>query len=135
MTEKLVDFLQTISGRPWNGREGLDTITGAEYAALLLFGEIEKHLGKGEACRIFTKFGTPPSARRLNQIKNLTLLDMYDLMEPEPNVQRLAWKIATENRSLPPDKRFGPRGTTNPMTLDKHIRRLLSERDGRPKKD
>jgi hypothetical protein len=52
-------------------------------------------------------------------------------MKPDPNVQKLALLLAKENEKLPRADRHGPRGTTNPQTLDKHIRRLLAERKTR----
>jgi hypothetical protein len=52
-------------------------------------------------------------------------------MKPNPNVQKLALRLAKENENLPQKDRHGPRGTTNPQTLDKHIRRLLAERKTR----
>jgi hypothetical protein len=125
--ESLSDFLCQTS--PY--REGVDTIPGAEYAAYLLFRLIEKHHGKAAAYRILTKFGTPPSAALINRIKNLSLLDRYDMMRPEPNVQRLARQLASENERLAREDRWGPRGTTNPLTLDKHIRRLLQGRNNK----
>lgn len=112
-------------------REGMDTIGGCEDAAYLLFARIYRHHGIAEARRIFMKFGSAPTARKIAQIKNLGLLDRYDMMKPTPNVQRLARELAEENKTLPPRDRWGPRGTTNPATLDKHIRRLRDERDER----
>jgi hypothetical protein len=125
--ESLSDFLRQTS--PW--REGIDRMPGAEYAAYLLFRLIEKHHGIAAARYIFTKFGAPPSAKRINQIKNLGLLDMYDMMRPKPNVQRLAKQLAAENEKLPREERWGPRGTTDPLVLDKHIRRLVQKRNNR----
>jgi hypothetical protein len=108
-------------------------IDKCELAALAFFCAIEKHVGLEEAYRIFSKFGTPPSDRKRALIKNLALLDLYDTMD-KPNVQRLAWQLAAENKTLPPEERWGPRGTTSPVTLDKHIRRLLEERNRGPKR-
>jgi hypothetical protein len=112
-------------------REGLDTMPGAVDAASNLFHEIERHHGLAEARRIFTKLASPPNARRLNHIKNESLLNQLDMMKPAPDVQRLARKLAEENKALPRGQRHGPRGSTNPVTLDKHIRRLRDKRDNR----
>jgi hypothetical protein len=110
-----------------DGRERIDTIPGAKHAAQLLFSLIAEHHGKEEAYRILAKFGAPPSASRMGKIKNLGLLDMYDLMRPKPNVQQLAFRLAAENKKLPRAEQRGT-GSTNVMTLDRHIRRLLRER-------
>ena len=112
-------------------REGLDTIPGAIDAASNLFREIEKHHGLTKARRIFAKLASPPTARRLNQIKNESLLNQSDIMKPGPDVQRLARKLAEENMALPRKQHHGPRGSTNPVTLEKHIRRLRDKRDHR----
>jgi len=112
-------------------REGLDTVPGATDAASNLFREIERHHGLAKARRIFAKLASPPTARRLTQIKNESLLNQLDMMKPEPDVHRLAWKLAEENKALPREQRHGPRGSTNPATLDKHIRRLRDKRDNR----
>src|SRR5215475_1250969 len=109
------------------GVEAVDTIGGAEDLACNLFRDIEGRHGRTEARRIFRKFVSPPGARRLNQIKNESLLDRLDRMNP-PNVQKLAERLAEENKALPPEQRHGPRGSINPTTLEKHIRRLRDKR-------
>ena len=112
-------------------REGLDTMPGAEDAASNLFHEIERYHGLAKARRIFAKLASNPTARRLSQIRNESLLNQLDMMKPAPDVQRLARKLAEENKALPREQRHGPRGSTNPVTLDKHIRRLRDKRDNR----
>jgi hypothetical protein len=124
--ESLSDFLRLPPRL--NSRETIDTMPGAKYAASLLFCLIEKHHGLAAARSIFNMFGTPPSAARINHIKNLGLLDRYDMMKPKPNVQRLAKELAAENEKLSREERWGPRGTTDPLVLDKHIRRLIQKR-------
>jgi hypothetical protein len=49
-------------------------------------------------------------------------------MMPKSNVQRLARDIADKNKKLPKGERYGPRGSTDPLILDRHIRRLISRR-------
>lgn len=122
------------AGADWNLISGLyvagwDTIEGCEHATLELLLEIKKHHGLAEARRILTKFGSPLTKERLRKIRNWTLLDCLDMMKPEPNIQKLACEIAEKNKTLPPEERYGPRGSINPLTLDKHIRRLCAERD------
>jgi hypothetical protein len=112
--------------------EYLDTIENAEHAAQLLFKVIQAMHGRDAAYRMLVglaKFFSPPSAAQRNQFKNDAILAMYD-RDDEPNVQRLALLLTTKNKALPKAKRWGPRGTTNPMTMDKHIRRLLKAREG-----
>jgi hypothetical protein len=111
--------------------EGIHTFGGAERLAYELYNKIEKYHGRAEARRIFLKFGSPPSARRLGYIKNQALLDRLEMMKPEPNVQRLAQELAEQNKAFPREQRHGPRGSTNPITLEKHIRRLRDNRDNR----
>jgi hypothetical protein len=129
----LADFIDYLGrgGLDRSGRQSLNPAHDCELAAQAMFRAIERHLGRNEAYRIFSKFGTPPSADKRRLIKNLSLLDRFDMMKPKPNVQKLAWQLAAENKNLPQEERWGPRGTTNPMTLDKHIRRLLAERQGK----
>jgi hypothetical protein len=117
------------SNNPLGGIYYPNTISGCVNAALTLFYEIDKLHGRAVARRIFTMWASGPSPRKLGFIKNAALLDRYDMMRPTPNVQRLAQELAEENKTLPRGRRHGPRGTTNALTMDKHIRRLLAERD------
>jgi|ERR1700733_2510551 hypothetical protein len=108
----------------------------SETAAAKLFNEIWTRHGEAEARRIFADICTPASPKILTKIKNDKLLFMYDTMmndkfEPEPNVQKLARLLASENEKLPEEDRYGPRGAINPQTLDTHIRRLLRKRKAR----
>jgi hypothetical protein len=56
--------------------------------------------------------------RRLGYIKNQALLDRLEMMKPGPNGQRLAQELAEQNKALPREQRHGPRGSTNPITLE-----------------
>jgi len=107
--------------RALNYVDGFDSIRGCEYAAYELFGEIERRHGLEQAYRIFTKFGMRPSARKLARIKNDSLLDRYDLMDGKQSVQRLAKEVAKDGS--------GPRGSSDVLTVDKHIRRLIKKRE------
>jgi hypothetical protein len=109
---------------------GIDTIDGCEHAAYLLFTEIYTRHGIVEARRIFMKFGAEPTRTRLRLITNLALLDRYDMMKPRPNVERLAKQVAEQNKKLPREQQRGA-GGTDWKNLDKHIRRMLDERDER----
>jgi hypothetical protein len=88
--------------------------------------------GEQIARRIFAQWGTPPTAKKIGMIKNWGLLDLYDLMK-EPNVQELARKLAEENKALPRAQQRGP-GATDPVTLEKQIRRQVTLRKARIKK-
>jgi hypothetical protein len=113
--------------------EGSESVYGCEYLAYLLFMTIRAQHGDRIARRIFAKWGTPPTANQLNRIANMGLLDRLDMMEPKPNVQRLARELAKENKLLPRSKQRGA-GTTNPITLEKHIRRVRDLRIAHMKK-
>jgi hypothetical protein len=41
------------------------------------------------------------------------------------SVEQVAAELAEENKSLPPELRYGPTGTTSPTTMAKQIRRLI----------
>jgi hypothetical protein len=53
---------------------------------------------------------------------------LYDTMMPRRNVQKLARQLAEANKKLAVKDRYGPRGSTDPLVLDKHIRRLIARR-------
>jgi hypothetical protein len=104
-------------------KEGAETIHGCIHMAQLLFMVIRENQGDGIARRIFAKWGKPPSDSTLQEIANLGLLTRLDLMKPKPNVQRLARQLAEENKRLPRTKQRGA-GSTNPIALEKQIRRI-----------
>ena len=109
-------------------RPGIDTIEGATRAALELFLKIRKHHGDVKARRIFAMWGTPPTPRRLAEIKNLRLFDLLDLMKPRPNVMKLARELARRNETLPRPERYGPSGSFNHEVLERHIFKLVAKR-------
>ena len=97
------------------------------FAAAKLFQEMEKEIGLADARRIFKEIAGPPTPKQRAGWKNMELIMRYDSMA-QPNVQRLARKLAEENRNLPRELRHGPTGSTNWKVLDKHIRRLNAHR-------
>jgi hypothetical protein len=97
------------------------------FAATRLFHEMQSEIGLAEARRVFTFIGSPTTAKQHRIIRNIELLALYDTM-PEPNVQQLARLIADKNKTLGKQERYGPRGSTNFLVLDKHIRRLIAKR-------
>jgi hypothetical protein len=106
---------------------GADSIPGAKHMAYLLFMVIREHQGDRAARRIFAMWGNPPTPARLQQIANVGLLDHYDMMKPRPNVQRLARELAEQNKTRPRSEQRGA-GSTDPITLEKHIRRQIALR-------
>jgi len=105
-----------------SGLEGLESERGCEQMAYLLFMLIREHHGDKAAHLIFAKWAKPASAAKLALIANIGLLQRLYRMKPKPNVQRLACELAIENKSLPRAKQRGA-GSTNPITLEKLIRR------------
>jgi hypothetical protein len=113
--------------------EGPESVHGCEHIASQLFLLIRENHGEATARRIFAKWGNPPTAKRLAMFENVSLLDRLDMMEPKPNVQKLARQLAEENKALPRAKQRGP-GSTNPIALEKQIRRIRDLRTRRMKK-
>jgi hypothetical protein len=105
----------------------LDPIHAAKLKALNLFLEMRENIGEKNARWIFAKWGTPPTQRRLNEIKNHALLDRFDRMQ-SPSILALAKQLAKENESLPTkDKRAA--GGTDVVALEKHIRDVVKKRE------
>jgi ABC-type antimicrobial peptide transport system ATPase subunit len=98
------------------------------YAAAKLFHEIWTDLGEANARRIFRLISGPRTPRQEAEFRNQELLDYYDTMMPKPNIQKLAGQLVEANKTLPVECRYGPRGTTDPLIMDKHIRRLVARR-------
>jgi hypothetical protein len=98
------------------------------FAASKLFHEIQTEIGLDGARRIFTMVVAPSTARQRAGWKNMELLALYDCMMPRSNVQMLARDLAEKNKKLPKENRYGPRGSTDPLALDKQIRRLIAKR-------
>jgi hypothetical protein len=107
--------------------DSLNKHLDSTFAALKLFHKIENDLGLAEARRIFAMCCATPTARQRADLKNTDLLALYDSME-EPNIQQLARLLAKANKTLPPEDRYGPRGSADSVILDKHIRRLVAKR-------
>jgi hypothetical protein len=89
--------------------------------AAKLFSKISKDLGAADARRIFTSISAPRTPKQEAVLRNMELLSHYDTMMPKPNVQKLARQFAEANKTLPVERRYGPRGSTDPLVLDKHI--------------
>jgi hypothetical protein len=50
---------------------------------------------------------------------------------PKPNKEKLAEDLARKNETLPKYNRYGPRGTTSPMTMLQQIKRVLKRKEYR----
>jgi hypothetical protein len=98
------------------------------FAAAKLFHEMQGEIGLAEARRVFAMIGMPATAKQRAINKNMELLALYDTMMPKSNVQQLARQLAEKNKKLGREDRYGPRGSTDPLVLDKHIRRLIAKR-------
>jgi hypothetical protein len=110
-------------------REGFDTVKGCEYAAHLVFMEIRERHGEPEARCIFAALGVEPSKSRLRQIKNDVLLNIVDLMM-EDKVQSDG--STTKGMSIQAiARRYAEWRGADVLTVDKHIRVLLKNRDRR----
>jgi hypothetical protein len=96
----------------------LSPIKNWDYAAHRLFRAIMDDLGEAEARRIFLNQGAWSTPRKLADIKNDGVLIQYDMMKPEPNVQQLAFRLASENKKLPKKEQRGA-GSTNAFALER----------------
>jgi hypothetical protein len=56
-------------------------------------------------------------------------LEFYAM--PKPNKEKLAEDLARKNETLPKYNRYGPRGTTSPMTMLQQIKRVLKRKEYR----
>src|SRR5271165_3075607 len=79
----------------------LDPYHWAKRKALKLFEELRDVLGDDRARRVFELLGTPPTASRLNEIENMSIIDRLDMMPGGPNVKELARQIAGEKCNNP----------------------------------
>jgi hypothetical protein len=94
----------------------------------MLFHEIWTDLGEATARRIFTEIAGPRTPSQEVAFRNQELLDHYDAMMPNPNIQELARQLTEANKTLPVGCRYGPRGTTDSFVMEKQIRRLVARR-------
>jgi hypothetical protein len=110
-------------------RDGFDTIKGCEYAAHSVFMEIRDRHGLEAARRIFAALGAEPSKSRLRQIKNDGLLDGVDwMMEDKVHSDGSTTKGMSIQAIA---RRYAEWWGADVLTVDKHIRVLLKNRDRR----
>jgi hypothetical protein len=92
-----------------------------------LFDIVAELHGEHEAYRIFTlPIFRPPSKKQANRQKNCDLAFEY-YSTTKANKEKFARDVAERNASLPKEERWGPRGSTNPATIRRHLNRLLNE--------
>ena len=106
-----------------------DTIEGYRVVLAFLFGDIETQFGRDAAVRLF--HDTPPTKKKLKESKDELLLWLYHRMERR-SVEKLAHWIAEENKRQAPNERYGPRGSIEPKTIERHIWKLLRAQKLRP---
>ena len=102
----------------------LDPYLWAKRKASNLFLEIREVLGDERARRVFAIWGTKPTASRLNEIENMSIIDRLDMMSGAPNVKELARQIAREKYCDPTPEEIA--------TVERHIRRLKAIRKDNP---
>lgn len=101
--------------------------TECERAIAELFETIEEFQGEEKTRRMFAPYGRSLTPTDISERKNFALLlDYYTMLSP--NKQKLTERLVRINKTLPQDKRYGPRGTTSPETLLRHLNRLLKEK-------
>jgi hypothetical protein len=110
---------------------GMRAIANCRVAAIQLFEKIEEHHGEKAARRIFAELGRPPSKSAMNKVKNRQLLFRVLVEAPKGNIHAWAGRLARENETLPRKERHGPSGTTDPATMERHLRRLLDQWNGK----
>ncbi len=100
-----------------------------------LFWTIVVRIGMPEAKEIFGALAKPLSKEQQRAVQNSLLLDLYNSFAHTAQRHHAAWSvqkmadwIAKANSLLPMEARIGPRGSTSPATVDKHLRRLLAKR-------
>jgi hypothetical protein len=96
-----------------------------------LFDETTNELGLDQARQIFRYIADEVPDDEIRQLKNLAILQRLDAMQTM-NVAALAREMVEENdeaarAGLPPPN--GPRGSRSVMTMDKHVRNLITERE------
>src|ERR1700730_10148822 len=81
-----------------------------ELAVAWLYETIEEFHGEEKTRRMFAPYGRSLTPSDISKRKNMQLLFHYYSMR-NPNKQKLAEQLAGMNKTLPRDKRYGPRGS------------------------
>jgi hypothetical protein len=98
-------------------------VVSCEFAVDALYALVQRHHGRVTAQNLFgakvlTKRG------RAGQ-KNFYLMVAYARMKKP--VDRVAAELAEDNKTLPPEERWGPTGSTSQSTMAKHLRREIKK--------
>jgi hypothetical protein len=93
-------------------RELVDNITNDDRSEL--------DLGINRARRALQRYARPLSRRRLNRLKDVSLLDRLDMMPGGPNIHELARQIARETKTEPTE--------TEIDTIKRRIQKLNAKR-------
>jgi hypothetical protein len=101
----------------------LDPYGWAKQKALKLFLELEEVLGNEKARQVFALWGTPPSASRMNEIDNQSIIDRLDLFTGG-NVSELGRQMANEKYVNPTPQQI--------EVEERKIRRLKAIRKKNP---
>jgi hypothetical protein len=82
-----------------------------------------EHLGPAQARRLLAE--ATPARRFIGERSNVHLMALYVAFwkARRATVRGFATRYAKMNGTLPRDQRGGPRGSTNPVALEKQIRR------------
>ena len=94
--------------------------TAARERAESLFNEITNEIGIDRTREIFSQLARPPTKQKIEEAKNVELLELYIQMKWP--VQRLARFLAEANKRFP--KRFGARSGTW-EAIEKQLWRLI----------
>jgi hypothetical protein len=117
--------------------EKLTSVDACCRALERVYEAIKECQGESHAQHIFwcAVHGFPSSPKNILRRATLDICFTYEAADlrlaleyysmPKPNRQRLATELARKNETLPPERRYGPRGSTSPMTMLKQINRVL----------
>jgi hypothetical protein len=98
---------------------------GLSARASLLFAEAAPYYGEKETRKIIQR---AMSAAARQVAKNEMILSRLDAMKKPSSPLKLARVLAEENGSLAESERWGPRGSTNPRSIERHIHHLVKKR-------
>jgi hypothetical protein len=117
-----------MSDDRWIWFSSVETIEGAMDRVAWLYSHIEKHHGPEATRKIFLTLGRKMSKTRINELKNQSLLWLYDQMREPKNVAELAREVVEKNAERSEEDQLTPRFRPSLSTVDKHIRLLLEKR-------
>jgi hypothetical protein len=98
-------------------RELIDDVNNANARA-------ELDIGINRARRVLQRYARPLTRRRLNHLKDRSLIDRLDMMPGGPNVHELARQIASETKTAPTE--------TEIETIERRIQKLNAKRKNNP---